>query len=93
MIKYDVKVVTKPIMEKFENITTQVAANAEIFCIARGNPAPDILFHKDSHVTPFDVGPDLYDPRIFVDVRKDHDTGITVGTLKITDVMRQDDGL
>ncbi|ODM93784.1 Fasciclin-2 [Orchesella cincta] len=83
-------VVTKPVIEEFKNITTQVLANTEIICRASGDPAPDIMFHKDSEYAPFETGTQ-HDPRIFVDVRKDE--RITTATLKITDVQRSDDGL
>lgn len=86
-------VVSKPVIDKLENVTTQVTASTELVCIASGEPCPDILFHKDSRLVPFEVGPDQLDPRYFVDVRKDPSTGITVGTLKITDAHRYDDGL
>ncbi|ODM98953.1 Fasciclin-2 [Orchesella cincta] len=89
-MKSTLNVVTKPVMEEFKNITTQVNGNAILQCRASGDPAPDIRFHKDSNREPFSMGPQK-DSRIVVDQRKQGRE--TTAILKISDVLRTDDGL
>lgn len=61
-----------------------------LVCRASGDPAPDIRFRKENSPLPFNMGPQK-DPRIFMDQRKDGRN--TVATLRISDVLRTDDGL
>lgn len=69
--------------------STQVNGNTMLRCTASGDPAPDIQFRKDSNREPFSQGAQS-DTRIFIDQRKNG--RITVATLKISDVLRTDDG-
>ncbi|XP_021944493.1 fasciclin-2 isoform X2 [Folsomia candida] len=84
-------VVTKPVIEEFINITSQVGANAVLTCRASGDPAPDIVFHKDSVREPFSPQGSQQDTRIFTDQRKDG--RVTVAQVKVADLLRTDDGL
>ncbi len=69
---------------------TQVGGNAVLTCRASGDPAPDINFQKDSLSQPFLMGAQN-DNRIFVEQRKEGRN--TVASIKISDIMRSDDGL
>jgi hypothetical protein len=67
-----------------------VDGSALLTCKASGEPAPDIVFHKDSKPEPFTHGSQR-DTRIFTDQRKDG--SMTTAQLKIDNLLRTDDGL
>lgn len=84
-------VLTKPKVEQYLNITEPVDADAEMRCIATGDPLPEIVFKKESEAEDFLNGINL-DDRIEVEQTTD-DQGRRVGIMKIRGVMRRDDGL
>ncbi|CAG7729553.1 unnamed protein product [Allacma fusca] len=85
-----VDIVTKPVIEEYKNVTAQVDGNTVLVCRASGEPAPDILFHKDSKSEPFTHGTQR-DTRIFSEQRKEG--SVTIARLKIDNLLRTDDGL
>ncbi|XP_047738432.1 fasciclin-2 isoform X2 [Hyalella azteca] len=85
------RVLTKPKLEQFLNITVPVAGNAEFRCVFSGDPRPNISFQKETSVEPFYDGINS-DARIEVEQTVD-DYGNSVGIMKISDVKRSDDGL
>ena len=50
------RVLTKPKIEKFDNITEHVEKKAIISCFATGDPLPEIIFKKESNPDPFVTG-------------------------------------
>ncbi|CAL8091779.1 unnamed protein product [Orchesella dallaii] len=90
-MKSTLNVITKPVIEEFKNITTQVNGNAILQCRASGDPAPSIRFHKDSNREPFSAQGPQHDSRIVVEQRTQGRE--TTATIRISDVLRTDDGL
>lgn len=86
-------VVTKPRVIEFANVTGQQGGNSVLVCRAVADPPPDIRFVKQGNREPFRVGPQTDNKRIFFDQLKDVESGITIATLKISEVSRMDDGL
>ncbi len=60
-------------------------------CRASGDPAPDIVFHKDSVRQPFTSQGAQQDSRIFTIQKKEG--RITVAQIKVEPLLRTDDGL
>nr|XP_053638441.1 fasciclin-2-like isoform X2 [Cherax quadricarinatus] len=85
------QVLTKPKVEQYLNITNAVDDEAEMRCIATGDPLPEIVFRKETNNHPFQNGINE-DDRIEVQQTTD-DQGRRVGILKIRGVIRSDDGL
>ncbi|KAF2360252.1 Fibronectin type III [Trinorchestia longiramus] len=85
------RVLTKPKLEQFLNITADVDGNAEFRCVFSGDPKPNIIFQKETSVEPFYDGINS-DARIEV-VQTEDDYGNSVGIMKISAVKRTDDGL
>jgi len=86
------KVHTKPKLERFENITVDAAKNAELRCSFSGDPVPTITFQKETSDEAFPEGTNPEDPRIHVSQETD-DEGHSVAVMRIKDVQRSDDGL
>lgn len=84
------RVLTKPKVEQFLNITQAVEKEAEMHCIATGDPAPEIIFQKETNDSPFQVGINQDDR---IEVQQTTEDGRQVGILKIRGVSRSDDGL
>ncbi|KAK7065692.1 Ncam2p, partial [Halocaridina rubra] len=87
----DLLVLTKPKVEQYLNITNSVDDEAEMRCVATGDPMPEIIFQKETNVEPFYNGIN-HDDRIEVQQTTD-DQGRRVGIMRIRGVMRSDDGL
>ena len=76
---------------KLSFFRSQVDGKAVLICRARGTPAPDIVFQKDSRREPFVQGAQN-DARIFQEQARINEE-VTVATLTINDLLRTDDGL
>lgn len=50
------RVLTKPKLEQFLNITVDVEGTAEFRCVYSGDPLPDITFQKETLIEPFITG-------------------------------------
>lgn len=71
------RVLTKPKLEQFLNITVDVVGNAELRCVYRGDPLPNIIFQKETNSEPFVTGINV-DTRIEITESED-DYGNRVG--------------
>ncbi|XP_042205865.1 fasciclin-2-like isoform X3 [Homarus americanus] len=87
----NLQVLTKPKIEQLINVTQSVNKDLELRCIATGDPAPELVFKKETNEHPFLNGINQ-DDRIEVSQEID-DQGRPMGVMKIRGVMRQDDGL
>ncbi|KAK4303116.1 hypothetical protein Pmani_024845 [Petrolisthes manimaculis] len=85
------QVLTKPKIEQYLNITVEVETVAEMKCIVTGDPAPEIVFKKETNEKDFVLGINE-DDRISVEQTVDEE-GRQVGILKLRSVSRSDDGL
>ena len=50
------RVLTKPKLEKFLNVTADVDSTAEFRCMYSGDPKPNIIFQKETNPEPFTDG-------------------------------------
>nr|XP_045619948.1 fasciclin-2-like isoform X5 [Procambarus clarkii] len=87
----NLQVLTKPKVIEYLNITKPVDDEAEMRCIATGDPLPEIVFQKETNAEAFQTGINQ-DDRIEVEQATDEENR-RVGILKIRGVRRSDDGL
>lgn len=55
-VEAKLQVLTKPKVEQFLNITVPVEDDTEFRCIVTGDPAPNIVFKKETHEENFEIG-------------------------------------
>ncbi|CAD7087678.1 unnamed protein product [Hermetia illucens] len=86
-------VLVKPKIYELYNITSAVKKEAALTCRATGRPAPEITFRRWGTEEEFVPGPQPDDDRIVLEQYGDNDRGESTGTLRISNLMRTDDGL
>ncbi|CAF2083135.1 unnamed protein product [Rotaria magnacalcarata] len=85
------RVLTKPRIEELKNLTVALDSDIQLRCLVSGDPLPDVVFRKEVIPEPYNDGVNI-DTRITVEQQVD-DQGRRVGILRISALMRKDDGL
>uniref|UniRef100_A0A336MUJ8 CSON006072 protein n=1 Tax=Culicoides sonorensis TaxID=179676 RepID=A0A336MUJ8_CULSO len=86
-------VLVTPKIYEFNNITMPVTKESSIVCKATGRPAPMITFRRWEEDEEFVAGPQPNDDRIILEVNRDTERGESTGILRISKLVRPDDGL
>lgn len=86
-------VVVRPRIYELINITVAVEQEGALICKAYGRPPPEITFRRWGSTEEFLVGPQPNDDRIILERSVFEESGEASGTLRISPVMRGDDGL
>lgn len=91
--KMRLNVVVKPKIYEMKNITIPTSGEAVFICKAKGRPAPAVTFRRWRQEEEFRAGNQENDDRIVLEQQFDEELGMSTGTLLISNVLRQDDGL
>lgn len=86
-------VLVRPRIYELLNITVAEDREAAIVCKATGRPAPEITFRRWGSREELTNGAQPSDDRVILEQKFDESLGEAVGTLRITKLMRSDDGL
>ncbi|XP_026668877.1 fasciclin-2 isoform X2 [Ceratina calcarata] len=88
-----VNVIVKPKIMELLNATVVQGEQASLTCKAFGRPPPKVTFRKHTSDKAYTIGAQIDDDRIIVSNKPNDNTGETIGTLTIDEVLRKDDGL
>lgn len=86
-------VLVTPKIYEFINVTRPITKESVILCKATGRPAPDITFRRWEEDEEFVPGFQPNDDRVILEVNRDTERGESTGTLRISKLVRPDDGL
>lgn len=86
-------VLVRPRIYELLNVTVPEDREAAIICKATGRPAPEITFRRWGSQEELVNGAQPEDDRIVLEQRFDESLGEAAGTLRISKLMRSDDGL
>ncbi|XP_076257227.1 neural cell adhesion molecule fasciclin 2 isoform X2 [Rhynchophorus ferrugineus] len=88
-----INVLVKPQIYELLNVTESVYNQTRIVCKVKGRPVPKVTFRKLSNPEPYRVGIQETDTRIVLEQETFEDKGEAYGTLIISNLSRNDDGL
>lgn len=89
-----VTVLVKPRVIEFRNLSVPIKSEVRMECRASGNPLPTITFRKlNQQARPYVLGRQPTEPRIELTSVEDPTRREAVGTLRISNIGRYDDGL
>ncbi|XP_046750082.1 fasciclin-2 isoform X2 [Diprion similis] len=88
-----IKVIVKPKIMEYLNVTEAINKKAVMTCKAFGRPPPLVTFRKHTSDKEFVIGRQLDNDRILLENTFDNSSWVTTGQLTIDVLRRSDDGL
>jgi neural cell adhesion molecule len=91
--RINIDVVVKPKIFELKNITHSINEEASLICKAKGRPPPFVSFRKWGSNQELRLGVQENDERVILDYKTDENLGESVGTMLISRLKHDDDGL